>query len=62
MSQAHEAVTESHQTEFEPIAGLLTVGERVHLEQQELEADIARKEAEERLREAEEQRANAKVP
>lgn len=61
VSQAPAALADDVQPELEPIAGLLTVGERVHLEQQEVEADIARKEAEERLRKAEEQRANAKV-
>lgn len=46
---------------MEPIVGLLTSDEKAHLEQQQEEASAARKEAEERLREAEEKRANAKV-
>lgn len=46
---------------MEPIVGLLTSDEKAHLEQQQEEADIARQEAEQRLRDAEEKRQNARV-
>ena len=46
---------------MEPIVGLLTSDEKAHLEQQQEEADVARQEAEQRLREAEEKRQNARV-